>query len=478
VRVLTRLRKVAVPVSIALLTALVALSVGIFKGYAAPGQTASTQPLECTIGDGFTLSAVGDVIMALPESVDPNPAFQAQLKILRDADVVLGNFEGSALDIRHFDGSPQAESGGAWLVSSPLVPADLKKMGFSIMNRANNHATDWGVEGMEETDHLLDEAGIVHAGTGKDMAAARAPQYLETPKGRAALIGITATFPPMSVASDPNGIVPGRPGVDALRTTEWTIVTPDIMQALVKLHNRMPSQAKHQITGTPQRLTLLPAHYQLGDHVGFHYEMNQDDLAAIIRNIREGKESSDFLIVTIHCHQPGNWSVTPPDFLVTLAHDAIDNGADEFIAQGPHQLRAIELYKGKPIFYSLGNYFFEEYQQQVIPAALYTGLHVNPDTGIPAEFQDARVAREFSNKNFWTSLIAVSTYEHGQVSEIRLYPIDLGADRRWDERGVPRLASPDVAHSVLDRLTDLSKPFGTTIAVEGSVGIIRLPSAQ
>ncbi|HEV2388626.1 MAG TPA: CapA family protein [Candidatus Acidoferrales bacterium] len=455
------------------------LATGCFApGYAAPPQSASPAPLQCTVRDGFTLAAVGDVIISNPESANDNPEFQAQLKLLRGADVTFGNFEGTAIDIRHFPGSPQAESGGAWIVDSPLVPADLKNMGFTMMNRANNHTTDWGVAGMAETDRLLDQAGIVHAGTGKDLAAARAPQYLQIPKGRVALVGMASSFTPMSVAADPSGIVPGRGGVDAMHTTRWVTVTPEAMQALVKLHNGLPDQADKPITGTPKQLVLLGTHYRLSDQFGYDFEMNQTDLAAILRNIREGKESADFLIATIHCHEPGNWSTKPPDFLVTLAHDAIDNGADVFIGHGPHQLRGIEIYKGKPIFYSLANYYFEEYQQQVIPAALYAGFNVDPNTGIPAEFQDVRASREFGGSQYYTSVIAVSTYERGQVSEIHLYPIDLGIDRRWNQRGVPRLASPDVARSILERLADLSKPFGTAIEIQGSVGLIRVQPAQ
>ena len=438
----------------------------------------SVPPLQSAIADGFTLATVGDVIMANPESANDNPEFQAQLKILQSANIAFGNFEGTSIDIQHFKGSPQAESGGAWLVASPAVPADLKKMGFSIMNRANNHATDWGVEGMEETDHMLDEAGIVHAGTGPDLGDARAPQYLETPEGRVGIVGMSSSFTNMSIAADPEGTVPGRPGLNALRTTETVLVTPEIMEGLVKLRNSLPDQSSKPITGTPQQLTLLRTHYRVSDHVAYTFQMNPADLKAILQNIREGKESSDFLIATIHCHEPGNWSVNPPDFLVTLAHDAIDNGADAFVSHGPHQLRGIEIYKGKPIFYSLGNYFFEERQQQVIPAALYDEFKVDPEAGVPAEFQDMRSSREFGGTEYYTSVIAVSTFQHGQVSEIRLYPLDLGIERRWNQRGVPRLASADVAKPILERLADESKQFGTTIQMEGSVGIIKVPLAQ
>jgi Putative enzyme of poly-gamma-glutamate biosynthesis (capsule formation) len=66
---------------------------------------------------------------------------------------------------------PQAEFGGVWIIGTPGVARDLKSIGFDIMSRANNHATDWGLEGMRQTNRALDEAGIVHAG-----AASTAPR--------------------------------------------------------------------------------------------------------------------------------------------------------------------------------------------------------------------------------------------------------------------------------------------------------------
>ncbi|GIS80846.1 MAG: hypothetical protein CM1200mP14_24120 [Gammaproteobacteria bacterium] len=87
--------------------------------------------------------------------------------------------------------------------------------------------------------------------------------------------------------------------------------------------------------------------------------MNQYDLGEILYGIRAAKIDSDFVIATIHAHNPGNWSDEAPGFLEELARSAIDSGADQFVGHGPHQLRGIEIYQGKPIFYSLGNFFFQ-----------------------------------------------------------------------------------------------------------------------
>jgi poly-gamma-glutamate synthesis protein (capsule biosynthesis protein) len=75
---------------------------------------------------------------------------------------------------------------------------------------------------------------------------------------------------------------------------------------------------------------------------------------------------------------------------------------------------------------------------------------------------------------WYQSVIAVSRFEHGQVAEVRLYPVDLGLAAQGVNQGIPRPASPAVAKTILEELQRLSKPYGTTIAIEDGVGIIRL----
>ena len=102
-------------------------------------------------------------------------------------------------------------------------------------------------------------------------------------------------------------------------------------------------------------------------------------------------------------YQVGCRDVTPPDFLEALAKEAIDNGADLFCAHGPFDFRAIEIYRGKPIFYGLGSFIRQPYQQDYVPwetysAHTFTGRRyesVNPlDTTVPdAEFLTTRTGR-------------------------------------------------------------------------------------
>lgn len=450
----------------------------------------------CAMTDGFTLAAVGDVIYSEPLAALNDAPFQAALAILRGADATFGNLENTLIDLSVFSGHPQAESGGAHLIGSPKLAKDMREMGFNLVSRANNHTTDWGAEGMRETDQTADAAGLVHAGTGDSRAAARAAHYLLTAKGRVGLVAMSSTptgfpflGPPMAVASDPLGRVPGRPGLSALRLTPSLIVSPEMMRSLRQIHDALPAaerQAEAQERqalrpegtsdpGTePDEISLLGTKYRVGDNpVRYSYAMNDRDLREILKGIRQGKQNSNFLVATIHAHEPMNWSEEPADFLPKLAHAAIDAGADAFIGHGPHRLRAIEIYKGKPIFYSLGNFFFQMLLQEPAPADVYEMLGRDPETTTDNELEARTLKRWFEAPVWYQSVIAVSRFDHGQVAEIRLYPVDLGLTAGNVEQGIPRLAGPELGRKILEELQRLSRPFGTSIAIEEGVGIIR-----
>ncbi len=468
------------------LLALIFFLAGFGLGHGAPdqSQTAKQQAspeqqrdLACGIADGFTLASVGDLIIVHPESMLNDPEFQAALKILRQAEVTFGNMETSLLDIRRFRGYPQAEYGGMWLIGPPFVAKDVRAMGFGLMSRANNHSTDWGVEGMRETDRALDEAGIVHAGTGENRAAARAARFLNVPSGRAALVSMASSYMPISAAMPMLGEAPGRPGLNALRTKAYVIVTDEMMKGLRKIREAQPKESIEPPPAdqkeNPNELELFGIRYRVGKQTGFSFEMDKIDLQENLKSIRQGKENSDFLAATIHGHEPGNWSEEPADFLPVLAHQTIDAGADAFIGHGPHQLRGIEIYKGKPIFYSLGNFFFQVSIQEPVALDMYEMFGKDPATLTDHEFNDIFLKKYFQGAVWTESVIAVSRFEKGQVAEIRLYPVELGIGLRDADQGVPRIAPPDVARRILERLQRLSQPYHTVITIEENVGIIR-----
>ncbi len=459
-----------------------ALAIGTAIALAATAQTMGAQerlatapvPTEAIAGD-FTLAATGDLIYLRPMLATLSARSPDMLRLLRGADVTFGNFETTVLDMATTKAVAQAESGGTWMLADPRVPKDVAALGFDIVSHANNHATDWGVEGMTETGRRLDEAGLVWAGTGGTLSAARAPRYIDVAQGRVALVSATSTFTPMSRASDAVGDVAGRPGVNALRTVRTALVTPDQFETLAAIAAKSPLRTDGRVG---DGVTLFGNRFAAGDAGGryleYRYRINATDLAANLRSVRQAKQNGNFVIYSVHNHEPGNDFEEPADFAVELAHAAIDAGADAYMGHGPHQLRGIEIYRGRPIFYSLGNFAMMNNSLDVVPADMYDQFGVDPDSATVPELLQARNARTFSDPRLYESVIALTRYHDGRLSEIRLYPIDLGVDGKGADRGVPRMASRATGDRILARLQKLSAALGTTIRLEDGVGVIRL----
>lgn len=465
--------------------------------------------LENSIADGFTLAAVGDCIILHPLSplLKRDAPFAAVVKILRDASVTFGNFETTAVDLGAFKGHPFPGKDDWALVGDPEVTKDLKLFGFDLLSRANNHALDYGIEGMRETSRWLDEAGLIHAGTGESRAEARAPRYLQTEFGRVALVSMASTYSDEAVAMPPAGRAPGRPGLSALRTTKTTLVTEPMMRALAQVKAPLdqatgrcggypaPAPAAPSATGgpaettdpagapadLPRELKLFDVAFRLGSEPGYHYDMNPIDLAEILKSIRLGKQHADFLIATIHAHETAIDCDQPGDFLPVLAHAAIDAGADVFLAHGSHLLGPVEIYKDRPILYGLSNFFWSDIAEPVTADAyersrdLLASAFGDPAAATDADLNALINAVSFNDERVFQSLIMVGRWEGGRLSDLRLQPIDLRYGERLTKSGVPRLAPPDAARAIFDRLQRLSRPYATAITIEKGTAVVKLP---
>lgn len=430
------------------------------------GKLAPTSVPSTPIAGDFSFAAVGDLIYLRPMLATMELQSPDMLRLLRDADVTFGNFETTALDLATFTGSPQAESGGTWMLADPLVPDDVSKMGIDIVGHANNHTTDWGVEGMVETLKLLDKAHLVHAGTGRSMTAARAPAYFDGPSGRVGLVSATTSFTPMTPAADPLGKVPGRGGANTIRSTEIGLVSEADLATIARLAGAKAG-APVKMKGREFRATPAPA-----TPMKIEYDLNTRDVGANLLAVRQAKQNGNFVVFSLHNHEPGNASQITANFAQPLAHQVIDAGADVYVGHGPHQLRGIEIYKGKPIFYSLGNFAMMNNSLDDVPADMYDQFGVEPGTITTPELLQARNAKEFSDPNLYETVIAVSHFRDGGLAEIRLHPVDLGVNATGAGKGVPHLANPMISKRILERLQRLSAPYGTHIQVKNNVGYI------
>lgn len=427
------------------------------------------------VPDGFTFAAVGDLLELRPLMPLRDPGFLAVDRIVKSADVALGNDELPIIDITKPGLYPEAENGGLNIYAVPAVAADWKAQGFTMVGHANNHSTDWGVLGMEMTDAYLDAAGLLHAGTGRNEDAARKVRLMETPWGRVGLASTTSTFEGNEPAGTAQGDVAGRPGASVVHTTQTVLVNRATIDGLKRYYGNPVYHIDDKPTA--DSITVYGQPFAVGPGPGIRYDMDKHDVASIVHAVRQGNAASNFLVFSVHAHEDasgiGN-DVPQGTFLRELAHDVIDAGADVFVGHGPHQVAGIEIYKGKPIFYSLGNYIFQVGLEENIYPEGWTASGMDSSASIDAEYMQHFLQHYFSEEKYWQSVVVTMSYRHNAAETIRLYPIDLGRDKAPHLRGVPSLAPPAEAVAILQRIQKLSEPFGTRIAIENGVGVIEV----
>ncbi|NYV72910.1 CapA family protein [Streptomyces sp. UH6] len=424
------------------------------------------EPLE----GAFTLALVGDLIYlreASPTIVRRAPELVAALAA---ADLAFGNLETTLLDLETFTGAPQAESGGTWLHATPSIADDLRTLGFDLVSLANNHSSDWGAEGLTSTIESLDRAGLGHAGAGRTMRAARAPRYLELPNGRVALVAATSTFTSMAPAADPLGSVPGRPGVSALPVTPVPRVGEEAFAALRSIAGSMRSHWNRDLGET---VMLLRTPFRKDPSLppgglGLDWRVDPSARTEVLRSVRQAHQNANFVIFSLHTHEPSNDSLDPAGFVPAFARDAIDAGANVVVCHGPHQLRGIEIYRDAPIFYSLGNFAMMSNTLEAVPRETYDSCAVDPHADVtPAEMMTARNRGAFGGAEMYESVLALPRFTDGRLVDLELLPLDLGTDQQGISRGVPHVAADDVAARIAERLHALSEGFGTDIHFSG-----------
>ena len=421
------------------------------------------QELRTNVPDGFTFGAAGDLIISRPLSqyAASIPEFRGVLDVIKSMNVMYGNMETAIFDVRTFTGSPFSWDGDWTNAAVPGVARDLRAMGFSIVSRANNHALDWGIEGMRETSRWLDDAGIVHAGVGENRGLARAPRYLETPSGRIALVSLASTFRPTTDALPAQGATPGRAGLSALHLT-MTIALPDAaMKSVASLSCTLYGK---NCRAEPETLSLFDKKFRRAASFEYEYAMDPEDLQEIYQSIRAARQNADFVIVSIHSHEcaTGCDDDDAPRgaarFLKELSHGAIDAGADVFVATGNHNLGPMEIYKSpargyRPIFYGLGNFFWSDVQELLSHDLFQNNRPLLErawfEPGKATEYDLTAPLNKLSFAHAFTfeSVIAECRFEHNQLAEVVLHPIQEGYGSRLLTSGIPRLvpAGPGAA---------------------------------
>ena len=173
------------------------------------------------------------------------------------------------------------------------------KMGVDLAILANNHVFDYGEVGLADTLNTFREHGLPYVGAGENLEEASAIYYAELENCTVAFI--------------------------AGNRVEW----------------------EEQTRGATE------------DRSGVFRTAESN--ALICQRIAEAKETADFVVVYIHWGMENvEWQ---EDYQLTSGKEFIDAGADVVVGDHPHVVQGIEWYEGKPIFYSLGNFWFSSYER-------------------------------------------------------------------------------------------------------------------
>jgi poly-gamma-glutamate synthesis protein (capsule biosynthesis protein) len=443
------------------------------------------------------ISLAGDVMLTRRISVGREPEFTAIRDIIRDADAVFANLESS---VRNRDEGTPGITVGTYMTTPPELLDELKWLGIGIVSCANNHAFDYGEGGVLATIRHLDAAGIAHAGSGQNLAEARAPAYIDTARGRVALIATTASFRPWNRASGQRSDMGGRPGinpfgsiaeyaVDAGAINELRRISTELGFEMARSRDIQHFYSERELGGksTDQFVTFLGQRFVGSKQFSVRTTADVADAEDNLRWISEARRQADWVVVSFHSHEFGGKSLAvaksradleePADFVKDFARAAIDAGADIFVGHGSHTLLGVEIYKNKPIFFSLGNLVFMNETVPAFPEDAYLRFDLGP-SATPADFLDARTHKDAkghpANAKFWQSAVAKCHFRSRELVAVRLHPIDLGYGRGRAQRGRPMLATGAVAAQIIERVQTLSSQYGTKIVQENGAAVIRV----
>ena len=257
--------------------------------------------------DTLTLLGVGDVG---PVREHPEEVFEFTSAALKDADITFGQLE-RVLTQR---GTVQlAMAPGSR--TDPRLAKVLADVGFDVMSFASNHTMDFSDDGLHDTLEAMRKNNVAVVGAGRNIEEARKPVVIERKGTRVGFLAYCSVVPRGFEAG------PDRPGVAPVRATTC--------------YEQVDWQP-----GAPPRIIS---------------KVNQDDLDAMVEDIKKLRSSVDVLVVSMH------WGVHfVPALIATYqreaGHAAIDAGADIILGHHAHILKGIEVYKGKAIFFSLCNF--------------------------------------------------------------------------------------------------------------------------
>ena len=389
-------------------------------------------------------------------------------KLLKQHDYCFGNLETT---VHNRSGYPEAFPGGGHAMSAPATLGDLKDFGFNVFNTANNHSMDYSHGGLLETLRNLDTYDLPHSGTGKNLADATAPTYVECRDGIVAMIGVTASYHDSYMAGPQNQDMQGRPGVNPLRYNTIYELKDEEFRNLQNIAYKIGINAYHDqarkegYMQQSKNFKFGTYNFRIGEQNRCVTSPNKADLERNLAAVRDSKRKADVVIVSIHGHQfkDGDKHNTP-DFVSEFAKTAIDNGADIVVCHGPHVMRGIEVHRSGLIFHGLGNFILQHESMEWLPEEQYNKQNLSrADVDGVADFFDRRSQNKtkglFADEKTWISFVPSITW-NGKKLQTEIYPIEISRGKAY---GLPKL-SRDCG--ILEEIRDLSGAYNCDFEID------------
>jgi len=338
------------------------------------------------------LAIVGDVAM---EAADPKVVLAKAAPFLRESGIAFCNCEWPLTD----RGAPWPGKAGRVVRSHPSKIETYTFAGFDAVGLANNHTMNYGPEGLLQTIELLDAAGIKHCGGGANLEAAHRPAVVEWQGARVAFLSYTSVFTAGFEAT------PDRPGLAVVK---------------VETSYNVPSRL-HEMPGSPLEVTTTPDPR--------HKDRLQADVSA-------ARQLADAVVVSWHWGVSMGYQHLVP-YQTELGHAAIDAGADLVVGHHPHTLQGIELYRGRPIAYSIAHFGFDMESSSFSPESVLLDVELTP---------------------------------HG-FGQMLVRPVANSVEQ-------PEIVDAEAGRQCLDWLARLSKPLGTRLDLTPDGALCSSPSAE
>jgi poly-gamma-glutamate capsule biosynthesis protein CapA/YwtB (metallophosphatase superfamily) len=248
----------------------------------------------------------------------------------------------------------------------PQALAGLEQLSVDAALGANNHVRDYGDEGIASTRRAVEARGIAYGGAGLDARAAARPVRIG--RGPAALVllafsglsgdGVNDAYTAEPGPTSPAWLTERRPW--AYRAGGRALLPP--RQRTIGEAWKVFRRLEHENARAASRAwnSLAAVYPELQDWVARrgHAGAAPWDPERSTAAIQAAARGNGPVVVQL---QDGiQYAPAPPSRLIETARAAIDAGADIVIAHHPHVLQGFELYRGKLIAFSLGNFVFDQ----------------------------------------------------------------------------------------------------------------------